>query len=181
MDTNINEPVGEVVLSVKVTKPPKGCFFRAHPDPDHCPAVWLYIPDRDTGIEGNFVLPRAMTPYLGELAKPYTLALCVTEQAQPFFWPIRLVREGERRNGWWTSARKAFEIAQEVWTRIEAPFSGNEYKIIRAPKRDTVPEFPEAPVGELLAAAFGPDNVIASPDHWIVKKIQGLPANDGAD
>jgi hypothetical protein len=163
--------VKKALLTVPVKKPANSWFVRTHPDEAYrlTTAVIELREDRET-----FLVAPALWPDLaGEATfSPRVLFTAVNRQGVYFLWPIRLPRPDGRVDEWSKTALEAATRAQKFWVRVAANLSLGAYDVFEASARLTEPEWPAAPLGELLRVAFR-DRYIDTVDHPVLKKLRG--------
>jgi hypothetical protein len=155
-------------------------WIRIHPDPRYTKTVALidYRVGDGKKIRGKdyfLVVPRMQGNLAGEFHL-YTVYLGITRQNVLFMWPIRLPREDDKDNDWWSSGREHAQSAKTRWTRVVANTALGAYeKILRGGDWDHIqPEWPQPllDMEALLRIAFK-DKIITSMDHPLVKELRG--------
>jgi hypothetical protein len=159
-------------LQIRVRKPPKGAFFRVHPQMLTSSAIGLYH-DKDGEDDAfHFVVPNMMRELEGH-AYPAVLRLAVTVDARAFIWPLRMAGPDGVLNDWWRTGLLAAAEAEKAWISLRPNKKEGRYDILVAASQNRPPPaWPEEPFDELVKAGFG-DRIIASADHPIVKRLRG--------
>lgn len=154
-----------------VRKPKKQSFVRTHDDK----RTWFqcYI----LGIEDTEDKYIVTSNIAGELegeVKPVILIPTISrEDTTPFVWPVPLPGEDGKINEWHASALDGAELARTKWTRVWCKsFSVGQYEVIEATKQFPEPEWPAYTVEDYMRLAFK-DRVIASMDHFVIKRLRG--------
>jgi hypothetical protein len=161
----------KVPTSLAVMKPPRQVFFRVHPDPQYHIDIGLLELKEDR--DGTYMVAQELQQELALDIRPVSLLLAVTRQQIPFFWPIRLPREGERGNKWWESARDAAQYAMTGWVRIEADMRAGvgSYQVYKAADCLFEPKWPQMSMRDLLRLAFK-DRFVTKLDHPAVLALR---------
>ena len=105
--------VRKPLTTVKVRRPGKTTWFRAHPDPDYR-ITGVVFEDREGDGEGWYLIAPELRPHLRQfeeegIFKRVEILTCVTRQHTPFLFPIRFPSEWRKRDSWALSAREAAE------------------------------------------------------------------------
>jgi len=157
-------------LTIAVRKPNKQEYFRAHPKLQMTVPLleikeerqsYILTPDIANGLPGDYAIR--------------TLSLCVSRQGNLFLWPLPvLAQDGRAPLAWHESAIAAHKQAIDSWTRMAANMSAGEYDIYRA-SLDLTPNWRglNEDMGFILETAFGEQCVIDSPNHPVVRMLQG--------
>lgn len=164
--------VEDLILEMPVRKPKPQAFVRVHPDPDKYYDAALFKNEKD----GEYFLVeptvQALLEGRGIRMIPTALFLAVDRQNTAFFWPVRIVRDGENSNPWWTTAQAAVLKAKEQWVQVAADMDKGSYTATAALGDLGLPNWPEPDFSELLKIAFR-DRQIADRDHPIVRGLEG--------
>jgi hypothetical protein len=87
---------------------------------------------------------------------------------------VKLPGPDGKVNSWHSSAAEAAELGMSSWVRMTANMSLGAYELFEATSNNLPdPVWPDFPFKEILQIAFR-DRVIDTPDHPLVKKLQGL-------
>ena len=115
------------ILVVPVKKPDKQTFFRVHPDP--AMRLDVRVIELEAERETYLVTPAIAAILPGE-TRPVRLLTCIPRVGGGvFLWPLKLPTDDRRENSWNTSARKAAEIAEKKWVRLQANQSLDAYDV----------------------------------------------------
>ena len=146
-------------------KPPKGEFFRVHPD---VRVDVRLLKAKEGTRDDRYVVTKSMASKL-DYVSPVTAFLCVTLDGVPFLW---LVGTGD--DTWSTSARRIVVRGMAEWVRLVSHRASGTYHVRVAGKEPTKPDFKgldKKPVTELLLMAFDSDHIVSSMDHPMAKKV----------
>jgi hypothetical protein len=174
LDQSFTVSVGvkKLLKTVPVRKPNRQDFTRVHPAPEYrlSPAALIELKeDRETYL----VTPSMAANLPGEF-QPATLFLATNRQGVAFIWPVKLPGPDGKVNSWHSSAAEAAELAMTSWVRMTANMSLGAYELFEATSNSLPdPIWPDFPFKEIMQIAFR-DRVIDTPDHPLVKKLQGL-------
>lgn len=158
---------------IRVGKPKKTCFFRAHTDPDYRIAVYV-IEDDQSMPKDNYLVIGDMVKALIEETKPKLLVLCVDKMGEPFLWvaPPQAEDRFQCSNLWNSTALKALKLAETTWVRMMANMSAQTYTIHTSPSAEE-PDWPELPMNELIKLGFGQERIIQDMAHPLVMRLSG--------
>ena len=158
---------------IRVGKPKKTSFFRAHTDPDYRLAVYI-IEDDQSMPKDNYLVIGDMVKALIEETKPKLLVLCMEKMGTPFLWvaPPQAEDRFQRSNLWNSTALKALKLAETTWVRMMANMSEQAYTIHTSPSAEE-PDWPELPMRELLMLGFGEERIIRNMSHPLVRRLSG--------
>ena len=166
-DLGVEKPI----LMVPVDKPGKQDFFRTHPDPEfHVEARVLKLEaERET-----YLVTRAVWPSIPGETKLVRLVPYLTRTGGLGLWPVSLPDDlfGKRDTAWCVTARKAAEIAETKWVRMQANMSHGRYDLVTSVKIPD-PVWPGIKLTEILKIAFGDGHLIDSLDHPVVRQLRG--------
>ena len=86
-------------------------------------------------------------------------------------WPVPVL--DDKKNSWHVSAHRAAKLAYERWIKLIPDGLVKGYRV-KSPKISPTeePKWPDMSLRDMLEAAYG-DYFIGSPDHIIVKKLNG--------
>jgi hypothetical protein len=160
----------EVLSRVTVRKPSATEFFRVHPSPDMQVTTGVFT---DRAERETYFVARELRDEMASDWRPMLLVTAITKQNSLLLWPLSLPDETGRRNDWATSARDACEHAKSHWVRLIPDMAARTYHIFEAQARLPEPNWPSAPLTELLERGFK-DRIIDSIDHPVIRKLRGL-------
>ena len=108
-----------------------------------------------------------------EEAAPYSLVTCIYRDGTPRLWPVRMVRDGERDNEAWISARAAARDGIDKWVKLV--WAGGAFTIrVAKPGYAPDPDWTKLPpFEELLVKAFGPKGIIRNTSHPVYRNLIG--------
>ena len=157
------------LLEVPVQKPSKQAFFRVHPDADMRmgAAVIVLEAERETYL----VTPR-IAQFIPEETKLVRLLTCLPRTGGPFLWPLSLPAEDGREMRWHSSARKAAELAETKWVRMQANMALGAYDVTTS-SHIPDPVWPKHNLAKYLSIAFGHGHLIDREDHPVLRRLQG--------
>ena len=162
--------VEKPILVVPVKRPDKQTFFRVHPDP--AMRVDVRVIELEAERETYLVTPAIATILPGE-TRPVRLLTCIPRVGGGvFLWPLKLPTDDRRENSWNTSARKAAEISERKWVRLQANMSLKAYDVqtsVHIPD----PVWPDIDMGNLLRIAFSDGRLIDREDHPVIRQLIG--------
>ena len=175
---NIRKPVGAQADdsqpsikagAVEVHKPSKNDIVRVHPDAgERLTRVPVFEFKQSTNQElylimGGFQMPEE----IAELVSYVNLFRAINQLHVEFVWPVKT---GE--NLWNQSSQECVYMAMKDWIRV---FNKKTYYEARSMKAQIPePEWSDLSFEQLIGAAFA-DRLITSPEHRIVRLLQGLP------
>jgi hypothetical protein len=175
---NIRKPVGTQADdsqpsikagAVEVHKPSKNDIVRVHPDAgERLPRVPVFEFKQSTNQElylimGGFQIPEE----IAELVSYVNLFRAINQLHVEFVWPVRT---GD--NLWNQSSQECVYMAMKDWIRV---FNKKTYYEPRPMKAQIPePEWSDLTFEQLIGAAFA-DRLISSPEHRIIRLLQGLP------
>ena len=159
----------KVTTQVPVRRPDKQTFFRVRPGEDfHIDtAVVVLEEDRET-----YLVAPELRSYLTTHIVPKRLALGINRQNGVFLWPITLPDPNKPTNSWVQSALDAVPYAEQGWISLRSNMQMNMYEVFRATGDLDDPVWPSESFNDLLDLAFK-GRFIDSPDHVVVRKLQG--------
>jgi hypothetical protein len=157
------------LLEVPVQKPSRQVFFRVHPDADMRmdAAVITLEAERET-----YLVAPTIASFIPEETKLVRLLTCMPRTGGPFLWPLSLPAEG-RELRWHSTARKAAEIAETKWVRMQANIPLGAYDVTTSTHIPD-PVWPKHTLGDYLRIAFGDGRLINREDHPVIRRLQGL-------
>lgn len=117
-------------------------------------------------------MTRAVWPLLPGETKLVKLLTYQTRHGGIALWPLKLAEDGARENTWNISARKAAELAETKWVRMQANMSAGSYDVVTSTHIPD-PTWPDTSFQELIRIAFGDGKLIDSTDHPVVKQLLG--------
>jgi hypothetical protein len=171
-DYNAALGVQKHLHTVKVGKPGKQTWFQAHPKPEYeFPAAVLEI--KDDADRGIYMVAPAIRDELAFEVKPVLLLPYADRQSNVGIWPIALPGNDGRTSEWHSSAMRIAQEAKKGWVRMVANMTVGAYDLYTTTADLPPPKWPDKSMGELIQIAFK-DRFIASMDHPIVRKLQGL-------
>jgi hypothetical protein len=174
LDQNYAERASRKVwTTVRVGRPDRERFFRAHPDPTYQQEVLLYR-HRETRDVYYLIDPPVAHLVAAESA-PYLVVTALELRGDVFLWPIKLPRPDGRTDEWSQSAVHAATLAETQWIRLVAPPGGRSYEARQAaiPEQLPAPVWPEAlTFAELFKLGFR-EHFIDRPEHPIIHALQG--------
>jgi hypothetical protein len=172
IDTTTDEALGveRPILRVPVMRPSNQTFFRVHPSPDMRldTRVVIWEAERETYL----VAPAIAAQIPGE-TRPVRLLTCIPRiGGGVFLWPLKLPRDDRRENNWNGSARKAAELAEKKWTRMQSNMALGAYDIATS---DHYPDpiWPNVILRQLLRIAFDNGGLIDREDHPVIRELRG--------
>ena len=166
-DLGVEKPI----LMVPVDKPSKQDFFRTHLDPE------FRIEARVLKLEAEretYLVTRDVWPSIPGETKLVRLVPYLARSGGIGLWPVSLPDEllGKRDTAWGVTARKAAEIAESKWVRMQANMVHGRYDIVTSDKIPD-PVWPKITLSEILKIAFGDGHLIDRLDHPVVRQLQG--------
>ena len=161
--------VESVLTRLSVRKPDKLWWVRVHPEKRA--TVGLIEIDR----EETYCVAPALFPDLMGVMKRRTLYLATTRTGNPFLWMVGIEGPDGKLDEWSRSARDGAELGMKSWVRLQSNRPNGAYDVFVAKPLVPIPEpqWPTESISELLRLAFR-DKVIDSPDHPVVRQVQGL-------
>lgn len=157
---------------VRVRRPGKHEFFRAHPDESYrLQTKCLLMEDSE---KEYYIVNRSLWDFLeGEAGfASFEIALCVGRTSSPFLWPVRLPRGDRTQEPWTYSTLAALDQARQRWVRTYWNHSNRVYDVVSARSDLSVPVWPTASFEDILKDAFR-DRFISDEDHVVLKKLRG--------
>ena len=158
------------LLEVPVQKPSKQAFFRVHPSPDM--RMDAAVIELENERETYLVTPQIAFLIPGE-TKVVRLLACLPRIGGPFLWPLRLPGEDGREMRWHSSARKAAELAETMWVRMQANMALGAYDVTTS-SHIPDPVWPKHTLAKYLSIGFGDGRLIDREDHPVLRRLQGL-------
>lgn len=163
--------VTKEMVTCPVRKPNKQEFVRVHPGAE-C-QLRAHILELKEEREIYLVMPAVAAALPGE-TRTVNLRLTVSRQGAVFLWPVPEPSLDGRETGWGTSARAAAISAETKWVRIVANMPQGAYDLFAAPGALGTPVWPDKPLRDILAVAFGESFIIRDAGHPVVKRLLGL-------
>jgi len=163
--------VTKEMVTCPVRKPSKQEFVRVHPGAEY--QLRAHILELKEERETYLVMPAVAAALPGE-TRTVNLRLTVSRQGAVFLWPVPEPSLDGRENGWGTSARAAAISAETKWVRIIANMPQGAYDVHSAPGALGTPIWPDKPLRDILAVAFGESFIIRDAGHPVVKRLLGL-------
>lgn len=157
------------IHAVPVRKPAKQSFVRVHSSPDYRMSMAIL---RDERGDMYAVHPAALSS-LADEAKPMMVYTAIDEAGNVFLWPVGLPGSDGRTNAWWQSAHAAATLAQREWVRVVSAIEAGFYKTKTSSVDKGEPKWPALSFEELLQIAFGDGRLIDTPNHPIVRRLNG--------
>jgi hypothetical protein len=122
--------------------------------------------------ETYLVTPAIATQIPGE-TRPVRILTCIPRiGGGVFLWPLKLPRDDRRENNWNDSARKAAELGEKKWTRMQSNMALGAYDVTTSDHYPD-PVWPKVTLRELLRIAFGDGRLIDRDDHPIIRQLCG--------
>ena len=166
---NVN--VVDIPPELEIRKPKGTEFIRVVGGADYSAGPFAMHENQIDNFVNEFYL---VAPNMTETMKgyfwPVKFVLTVNRDDNFFLWPIKLSDKKGRSTSALKSTLKAEEEARTKWVRVE--WNGRKYKTIEAKNDRSIPDIPQQTFSQLLKLAIQ-DRVIDSPDHFIVKKLEG--------
>ena len=162
--------VTKKLVRVPVRKPNKNEFFRVHPDEDYRLNVALI-----EGEEGNdemYLVAPEITEELMDVAKAYTLYVCINRQGVVFLSPVKLPDADGKLNSWPKSAHENADDATRAWISQRSNRSLGAYEPYFADASIPDPVWPPETLMQLLEVAFK-GLMVETADHTLVMKLRG--------
>ena len=165
----------KILIATVKERPGKHQFFRVHPDPAYSTEWYTltYAPESaDRAI--YWVAPPLWGP-LKEHITRIRLYTCIDRQGNVFLWPCKLPDDDSNSTGrrWAQSGLDAAERAKHLWLRINGNMVNNGYDITEAQGNLGDPIWPDRPLKDLIALAFGEERTIKDLDDPVIRKING--------
>ena len=162
----------QVFLTMSVTKPKKGVWFRVHRD--HEREVFA-VADPSDNDKLYVVFPAVAVGVPPELLMNFQLVGATTRQATPFVWPLRLAGEDGRTYDAWETAREAAKLAKTNWLTMSWSKEAGRYVTKKAIGDFGEPQWPdpdEYPFDEWIQLAFK-GRIIRDEEHVLLKRLRG--------
>lgn len=159
------------LVTCPVRKPNKQEFVRVRPGAEY--QLRAHILELKEERETYLVIPAVAAALPGE-TRTVNLRLTVSRQGAVFLWPVPEPSLDGRETGWGTSARAAAISAETKWVRIVANMPQGAYDVHSAPGTLGTPVWPDKPLRDILAVAFGESFIIRDAGHPVVKRLLGL-------
>jgi hypothetical protein len=170
-DHAVASGVKKALTTVRVRKPDKSWFVRAHPDPQY--RLQTYVLELKEDREVYLVAPALWQKLAAEPTfKPKLFVTAINRQGDLFLWDISLPRSDGKRDDWSRSSLDAAERATKRWVRVVANMSNGAYDLYEASAQLSEPEWPDTPFKEILRLGFR-DYYIGSLDHPKVRQLRG--------
>jgi hypothetical protein len=163
--------VTKEMVTCPVRKPNKQEFVRVHPGAEY--QLRAHILELKEERETYLVMPAVAAALPGE-TRTVNLRLTVSRQGAVFLWPVPEPSLDGRETGWGTSARAAAISAETKWVRIVANMPQGAYDLCMLhPAHSASPVWPDKPLRDILALAFGESFIIRDAGHPVVKRLLG--------
>lgn len=166
-DLGVEKPI----LVVPVDKPNKQDFFRTHSDPMFRMEARIIKLEAEREI---YLVTNSIWPALPGETKLVRLVPYLVRTGGLGLWPVTLPDDlnGRKDHNWGITARKAAEIAETKWVRMQANMAHSRYDIVTSDKIPD-PVWPNISFTEILKIAFGGGHLIDSLDHTVIRQLQG--------
>jgi hypothetical protein len=175
---NIRKPVGTQsddsqprvkAGAIEVHKPSKNDICRVHPDADQrLTRVPVFEFKQSTNQELYMIMDGFEIPEeIAELVTHVNLFRGINQLQVEFIWPVKT-----SDNLWNQSSQESVYMAMKYWIRVFNKKTYYEPRPMKAHIPD--PEWSNLSFEQLIGTAFA-DRLITSPDHRIVRLLQGLP------
>jgi hypothetical protein len=166
-DLGVERPI----LNVPVDKPGKQEFFRTHPDPT------FRLDARVIKLEAEretYLVTRPVWAAIPGETKLVKLVPYLTRTGGLGLWPLSMPDElmGKRDTNWGITARKAAEIAETKWVRMQANMARGAYDVATSSNIPD-PVWPNISFQDILKIAFGDGHLIESLDHPVIRQLSG--------
>jgi hypothetical protein len=180
----LDPALGDGIVSVNYHSIPVGkpkFFFRTVKDPTYRRRTEIVTIKQDNVIdEQNYIVAPTMRGQIVE-AHPCTIVTVVDRLGNPYLWPIKFPRDGERDNDAWITARAAARAGMDKWVKLvwaKRSYQTRDAEPGYAPDPDLskLPSF-----NELVRLGFGEHGVIRDKAHAVYKDLYGIkpePARD---
>ena len=158
----------EVLTHVDVAKPKNTTWFRTAEDIERWQVWPLFESEGRT-----YLIDAELAGALGSDSAIYSARLIpsITDTGKPFFWPLKIPKEGGKVLAWHSTAAAAADRARTCWVRISANMSEGAYSVFEA-SFDRQPNWRAESDEELLELAFG-DRLIDNAEHPIIRRLLG--------
>ncbi|TFH72490.1 hypothetical protein E3V39_13065 [Gammaproteobacteria bacterium LSUCC0112] len=163
--------VTKEMVTCPVRKPNKQEFVRVHPGVEY--QLRAHILELKEERETYLVMPAVAAALPGE-TRTANLRLTVSRQGAVFLWPVPEPSLDGRETSWGTSARAAAISGETKWVRIVANMPQGAYDVHSAPGALCTPSWPDKPLRDILAVAFGESFIIRDAGHPVIKRLLGL-------
>ena len=166
-DLGIEKPI----LHVPVDKPGRQDFFRIHPDPNFRMDARIIKLDAE---RESYLVTRPIWPAIPGETKLVKLIPALTRAGTLYLWPLPMPDEllGKRDTTWGTTARKAAEMSETKWVRMQANMHSGSYDVVTTSKIAD-PVWPSISFKEILKIAFGDGRLIDRMDHPVLRQLAG--------
>lgn len=154
-----------------VRKPHKQEFFRLHPGAEY--QLKAHILELKLEGETYLVLPEVAAAVPGE-TQLVTLRLAVSRQGSVFLWAVREPSLDGRQDSWGQSRQAAVALAETKWVRMTPQMAAQAYDVVSADGVLQEPTWPDKPMRDLLALAFGDRFIIQDAHHPVLQRLLGL-------
>lgn len=157
----------------ELTRPPRGKFVRVHPS-DAYRIYNIPVLENPETNEMYFVEQSVELPdFIAAQVRHINIYAAQTHDYSVFLWMVKV-----SETNWFKAARRAVNASLSRWVQVQARKAANTYDLITP--HDPIPE-PDwsslPPFDEMLEIAFE-DHVIASTDHPLIRKLQGINDDD---
>jgi hypothetical protein len=171
IDSTTDDALGveRPILHVPVMRPGNQMFFRVHTGPEMRLDARAIILEAER--ETYLVTPAIAAQIPGE-TRPVRLLACIPRIGGVFLWPLKLPRDDRRENNWGPSARKAAELGEKKWTRMQSNMALGAYDVTTSDHYPD-PVWPNVTLCELLRIAFGDGRLIDREDHAVIRQLRG--------
>jgi len=164
-----------MLTELEIRKPKGEEFFRVVGGEAYSKGSFAMHEAQSEGGAANFgseiyVVSPNMLEVMSGFYCPTKFVLAVNRDDKFFIMPIKLLNKNGGTISSAKSALKAEEEARKQWVRIF--WKCSKYEIVKSDKDFPVPSIPPQTFCQLLEIALQ-DRVIGSPDHIIVKKLEG--------
>jgi hypothetical protein len=161
----------EVMLSLDVRRPRPKEYFRVHPDPAYRLDAPLLMYEAAMDRVFYWVAPHMRAP-LADYVVPYRLFTCSSKVSPTFLWAAKLPIAGNSGRKWAESGLRCAVAAMSSWGKLKSSPEGGGYIWMQAKASHPDPVWTDKPMEELIQLGFG-ENIINSPDHLVVKMLEG--------
>jgi hypothetical protein len=163
--------VEKLLWTVRARKPANDAWVRVHPDPSYQVTTAL-IHMKDP--EELYLVSPALWDQLATEPRfvKRLLRLTVTREGVPSLWPLRLPDHDGKLDDWGRTALQAAALAVTRWVRVTSNRDLAAYQVVTTKSDLPGPEWPTAPMRDLIHAAFK-DFLIDDIDHPVLRKLRG--------
>jgi hypothetical protein len=170
LDPTQAQAAAKVPLTLAVTKPKRHEFIRVHP---HLSLDVAAIEIKDDSA--FYVVAPHLQQTLQAETSSFVLRPYILRSGDVKLWPIRLGSADGKTNEWHRSAHAVAALAVKQWLRVTANTVQGIYEPFVALQQPKEPEWPEQlSLAAMMKLAFvDRDRLINSPDHHVLKSLQG--------